>query len=80
MKASGSGAFKPIHLQAPHIFKSVLLEDGGEVGFCHVIGEGALLPAFSPLVKLVLLALYYHRLGWQGESLKSKSSPFPDFL
>jgi len=64
VKASGSGAFKPIHLQAPHIFKSVLLEDGGEVGFCHVIGKGVLPPAFSPLISLVLPALYHDGLGF----------------
>ena len=28
-------------LEAPHIFKAVLLEYGGEVGFGHVIGKGA---------------------------------------
>ena len=28
-------------LQAPHVFQPVLLEDGGEVGLGHVVGEGA---------------------------------------
>ena len=27
--------------EAPHIFQAVLLEDGGEVGFGHIISEGA---------------------------------------
>ena len=28
-------------LQAAHVFEAVLLEDGGEVGLGHVVGEGA---------------------------------------